>query len=155
MKKAITIITVLVCSMLAACHPQGKDAPLVQRDFFNDTWERFDYVYNNIKINEETCYDLNLGISFTEAYPYDDFSMVFSVFDAQGNPYRSRGYKFKLKDADGQWNAQLIDGCHTFTLPVNKEFRITEPGTYRFQIEYRMPKTPLNGVRSLTLYANN
>ncbi len=144
----------LVCLAFSACRRSGNDTPLVHRVFFDDTWERFDYVSNNVEVKEETSYDLSMRISFTDAYPYDDFSMVFSVFDDAGTPYRSRGYKFKLKDAEGQWNARNADGCYTFELPINKELLITEPGTYKFQIEYRMPKTPVYGVRELSLIAN-
>ena len=154
MRKPIPIIILLACFLLSACQRQGRDAVLVQRSFYNETWERFDYVYNMIDIKQETTYDLSMRISFTEAYPYEDFSMIFTVFDAQGNPYRSRGYKFKLKDAEGNWNSEKTNECYTFVLPINKELRITEPGTYRFQIEYRMPKTPIYGVKELTLFSN-
>ena len=155
MKHATQVIVTLTCLFLMGCQQHGKDDALLHRDFFNDTWERFDFVTNTLEIKEETVYDLSLSISFTDAYPNDDFSMVFTVFDSNDNPYRSRGYKFKLKDDEGNWSAEEKDGCHTFELPINKQFRITEPGTYRFQIEYRMPKTPMYGVRALTLYANN
>ena len=144
----------IMCFALLACQRHGDDTALLHRSFYNETWERFDFVTNDIVIKEETCYDLSMEISFTDAYPYDDFSMVFSVFDAEGTPYRSRGYKFKIKDAEGNWNAQKADGCYTFELPINKEFLISEPGTYRFQIEYRMPKTPMVGVKELSLFAN-
>ena len=131
------------------------DSTIMSRDFMDDIWERFDFVTNDIQIEKETTYDLSMNISFTEAYRYDDFSMVFSVFDTYGNPYRCKAYKFSLKDNDGSWKSELIDGCYTFELPINNALMLTDPGKYTFQIEYRMPITPLEGVRSLKLYNNN
>lgn len=148
------VLIAILCCLLCGCQHQEKHSELLHRDFYETLWERFDYVNNNIEIKEATTFDLNLRISFTDKYAYDDISLVFTIFDANGTPYRSMGYKFGLKDADGQWKSQLADGCYTFELPINKSLQITEPGMYRFQIEYKMPKTPILGVKSLTLYNN-
>ena len=66
----------------------------------------------------------------------------------------AKGYKFKLKDADDHWNCEKADGCYTFVLPINKALQITEAGQYTFQIENKMPITPLVGVKELTLLRN-
>ena len=99
-------------------------------------------------------FDLSLKIAFTDDYTYNDFSMVFTVFTGDGQPYRSKGYKFNLKDKEGNWNVEQKEGCYTFVLPINKDLRIVDAGTYTFQIEYRMPITPLVGVKELTLLNN-
>lgn len=155
MKKTVSIFVALALFVLSACHKKADDGTILHRSFYNDTWERFDYVFDNVEIKSEKTFDLSMKISFTDLYAYDDFSMVFSIFDAHGNPYRARNYRFNLKDAEGHWNSQPLDGCYTFVFPINKELRIAEPGVYRFQIEYRMPKTPIIGVRELTLFNEN
>lgn len=127
---------------------------MLHRDFFETVWERFDFVKDNIEITAETSYDLSLKIVFTDDYPYNDISMVFTVFTGNGEPYRSKGYKFNLKDEEGKWNVERMNGCYTFILPINKDFRIVDAGTYTFQIENRMPITPLVGVKELTLLNN-
>ena len=139
---------------MCACQSKDDNGEVLHRDFYETIWERFDYVYNKIEVKEATTFDLGLSISFTDAYVFDYISLVFTVFDAGGTPYRTRGYKFSVKDAEGQWKSQLIDGCYTFDLPINKALQINDPGSYRFQIENRMPKTPLTGVKSMTLYNN-
>ena len=154
MKRTLIYLALFACLTMASCGRQESNSTLIERTFHADTWERFDYVSNTIEVKESTTYDLSLNISFTEAYLYDDFSMVFTVFSADETPYRSRAYKFKLKDTSGGWNSQLTNGCYTFELPINKAFQITEAGTHRFQIEYRMPVTPIAGVRHLSLVAN-
>ena len=142
----------LLCSCNSGSTKTG--CTILSREFMNDNWERFDFVTNDIEIEKETTYDLSMDICFTDAYRYNDFSMVFSVLDAYGNPYRCKAYKFSLKDADGNWNSELIDGCYTFKLPINNALTLTDPGKYTFHIESRMPITPLEGVRSLKLYNN-
>lgn len=127
---------------------------MLHRDFFETVWERFDFVKDNIEITAETNYDLSLKIVFTDDYPYNDISMVFTVFTGNGEPYRSKGYKFNLKDEEGKWNVERMKDCYTFILPINKDFRIVDAGTYTFQIENRMPITPLVGVKELTLLNN-
>lgn len=140
---------------LFGCSRQGKDTQVLHREFYNTMWERFDYVFADVEVKEPTTFDLSLSISFTDDYVGDYFEMVFTVLDANGDRYRAKGYKFNLKDADGQWKSQLTDGRYPFEFPINKELRINEEGTYRFQIEYRMPKTPIVGVKELTLTNNH
>lgn len=151
-KRVLFVLACCLCMM--GCNLRKDNNCLLHRDFFNNSWERFDYVYNDIEIQEGCSYDLTAKLSFTDDYPFDYISMVFNVFDEEGTPYRSKGYKFKLKDAEGQWNSELKDGCYTFELPINKELQLTEKGKYRFQIENRMPITPLMGVKELSLVNN-
>ena len=153
MKRHLFFVLAL-CFCLIGCDHQTKDAELLHRSFYNSAWERFDYVRNEIEIKEATSFDLSMKISFTDEYPYDVFSMVFTVFDQDGEPYRSKGYKFKLKDAEGHWNSERVDGCYTFEMPINKALQITDAGKYCLQVENRMPKTPLVGVKELTIINN-
>ena len=143
-----------MCLCLCGCEPKAKNKELMQRSFYNTVWERFDFVSTDVEVAEPTTFDLSLRISFTDDYPYDYIDLVFAVLTNEGDRYRAKGYKPKLKDADGNWSSELKDGCYTFTLPINKELLINDPGTYRFQIEQKMPITPLVGVKELTLLNN-
>ena len=154
--RRLSIFIVSLCLVgLFGCNHKENNKLIIKRDFYQTVWERFDYVQNTINIEKETTFDLSMNISFTNDYPYDDFSMVFTVFDGYDNPYRSKAYKFALKDNEGNWNSELKNGCYTFNLPINQSLQITDPGTYKFQIEYRMPITPIVGVKQLTLVNNN
>ena len=152
MKKIVLIGCLILC--LFGCSQQEKDTTVLHREFFDTMWERFDYVQDSIEIKSEVSYDLSLKIAFTDNYTYNDFSMVFTVFTSDGEPYRSKGYKFNLKDKEGNWNVENKEGCYTFVLPINQDLRIVDAGTYTFQIENRMPITPLVGVKELTLLNN-
>ena len=150
MRKSAFLIWIVASLMAFGCSRTSKNAPLIERSFYENIWERFDYVYNDIELKEATTFDLVMRISFTEDYPYDYFEMIFTILDSHGDRYRAKGYKFGLKDSDGAWKSQNRD----YELPINQELTISEPGKYRFQIEYRMPKTPLVGVKELVLINN-
>lgn len=152
--KRIIVMLLVVCGCLAGCGSQQNNRELMQRSFYNTVWERFDDVDQNIEITEPTTFNLSLKISFTDDYPYDYIDLVFVVFTPDGDRYRGKEYIPKLKDPDGHWSAELVDGCYTFNLPINKELKISDAGTYRFHIEQKMPITPLVGVKELTLLNN-
>ena len=148
----ILVMALLLC--LLGCGQQTNNKELLQRSFYETIWERFDYVTNEVNITKPTTYDLSLRISFTDDYPYNDISLVFTVFDGHDNPYRAKGYKFNLKDEEGHWNVEKVDGCYSFNLPINKKLSITEPGKYKFRMEQKMPITPVIGVKELVLINN-
>ena len=149
----ILVMALLLC--LIGCGQQTNNKELLQRSFYETIWERFDYVTNEVNITKPTTYDLSLRISFTDDYPYNDISLVFTVFDEKENPYRAKGYKFNLKDAEGHWNVEKVDGCYSFNLPINKKLTISDPGKYQFRMEQKMPITPVIGVKELILMNNN
>lgn len=152
--KKYAILVIACCLGLMGCGSKDKNAEMIHRVFFDTIWERFDYVRTDVEVKESSTFDLSMKISFTEDYSYDDFSMIFTVFNSEGQPYRCKGYKFNLKDSEGHWNSQLADGCYTFIFPINKELMIADIGKYCFQIENHMPITPVVGVKELTLYNN-
>lgn len=149
--KRVAFIVLALCLSFCGCKQKENNKELIQRSFYNTVWERFDYVGTDVEVKEATTYDLSLRISFTEDYAYDYINLVFAVFTNDGERYRAKAYKTKLKDNDGQWSSQLVDGCYTFTLPLNKDLLISDPGVYHFQIEQKMPITPLVGVKEMTL----
>lgn len=155
MKRHFNIALLFCILLFLGCARQEKKGDVIHREFYQTEWERFDYVSNEVEVAQPTTFDLGLRICLTEDYPYDNISLVFTVFTSDNTPYRSRGYKFRVKDNEGQWSSECVDGCYTFDLPVNKAMEINEVGTYRFQIEQTMPITPLVGVKELTLYDNN
>lgn len=121
------------------------------RDFPTSEWERFDYVEDTITVSEPVSYDLELEASFVDTYAFDNFKFAFSVFDEARHPIRSKEYEFKLKDRDGKWKSELVDGCYHFRFPINSELSLNEPGHYIFQLENKMYKTPLVGIKNISI----
>ena len=153
--KGYHLLALALFLCLAGCRQKAvENKEILHRSFYETVWERFDYVNLDVDITQPTTYDLSLRISFTDDYPYKDISLIFTVFDKNENPYRAKGYKFNLKDEQGHWNTDKTDGCYTFTLPINKQLTIVDPGKYQFRLEQKMPITPIIGVKELTLINN-
>lgn len=137
-----------------SCGTNSRDKALLHREFPTMSWERFDFLKDNIEIKKATTYDLVLTVAFDPSYAYDHLSVVFTVFDAYDNPFRTKAYQFRLKEKDGSWKSTLVDGCYHFTFPINNELTINDPGIYCFQLESRMPITPLLGIKEISVIKN-
>lgn len=134
-----------------SCQSHKTDKVLLSRTFPTMSWERFDFVKNTLVLDKPMTYDLELEVTFDESYSYNYFSMTFAVFDKAGHPLRAKDYKFILKDRDGVWKSDLVDGQYHFRFPINNELTLNEPDSYTFQVENRMPITPLLGIKELSL----
>lgn len=151
MKRVLLILGVLVLVGLSSCHSNMRNKVLLSREFPTMSWERFDYVKNTMEIDKPVCYNLELDVTFDASYSYNYFSMSFAVFDKSGNPLRAKDYQFNLKDRDGIWKSDLVEGQYHFRFPINNELTLNEPDTYTFQLENRMPITPLLGIKEISL----
>ena len=154
MKKLILFLGVIFLIGLSSCGPNNAGKVLLSRSFPTTSWERFDFVNANIEVKKATTYDLVLEASFDTTYSYDYLSVVFTIFDAYENPFRTKAYQFRLKENDGSWKSTLVDGCYHFSFPINNEISINEPGGYNFQLENRMPITPLYGIKDISIISN-
>ncbi len=144
-------VWVLCLIGLVACHSNRNGNALISRNFPTLSWERFDFLEETLDLKKSVSYDLVLSATFTPDYPFDYFEMAFTVFDDHDHPLRAKNYQFKLKDRDGVWKSELVEGEYRFTFPVNSNLTLNEPGKYKLQIENRMPITPLLGIKEIKL----
>lgn len=151
MKRFLLVLGVFILASMSSCTSNKSDKTLVSREFPTLNWERFDYLKNTIVLDKPTTYDLELDVTFDESYTFNYFMMTFAVFDLAGNPLRAKDYRFTLKDRDGLWKSESTEGQYHFRFPINNELTLNEPGTYVFQIENRMPITPLVGIKQISI----
>lgn len=151
MRKVLYSLGLLLLLGLGSCQSGKEDHKLLSRTFTPTGWERFDFIEKEVTLKQPTTYNLSMEVTFDPSYAYDHLAVVFTVFDANRNPLRAKNYQFRLKDADGAWKSEFHDGAYTFTLPINSELSLNEPGTYTFQLENRMPITPLEGIKQITI----
>ena len=137
--------------VMVSCRSGSDNHVLLSRTFTDTGWERFDFIKREVTIKQPVSYNLNMEAVFAPSYPYNELTVVFTVFDADENPLRAKSYRFRLKDAEGQWKSELKDGCYTFLLPINSDLTLDGPGTYLFQLESRMPITPLAGIKKIAI----
>lgn len=151
MKKVLLPFTLLLLMVMASCRSGSDNNVLLSRTFTTSGWERFDFIKREVTLKQPASYNLTMEAVFAPSYPYDELTVVFSVIDADENPLRAKSYRFRLKDAEGQWKSDLKDGCYTFLLPINSDLTLDGPGTYLFQLESRMPITPLEGIKKISI----
>jgi len=153
MKKFAFIIGVICLAGMISCNSNQGNTVILSRDFPSSEWERFDFVKETLTIKKATTYDLTMEVSFDDTYPFDYFSVVFTVFDTYDQPIRAKNYKYSVKDKEGVWKSDLENGLYTFKFPINSEMSFNEPGDYILQLENRMPNTPLTGVHHVAIVA--
>lgn len=151
MKKVLLFISLVA---LFACGGAPKNKTILVRTFDASGWEKFSPVYSDIEISKPATYDLSLKVGFTADYRDQDFNVVFTVFDSEGTPYRAKSYSFRLKDNDGSWKSECKGGIYEFEFPINSSLTISDAGKYRFQLDSRMPITPLMGIHKVELINN-
>jgi len=151
MKRVILLIGILVGMSLSSCQQRQGDQVVVSRDFPTSSWERFDFVENEITITKPVSYDLVLSATLTPDYPFDYLAVVFTVFDEFETPLRTKNYKFFVKDKTGIWKSELTESGYHFVFPLNNALSLNEAGTYTFQIENHMPITPLLGITDIAV----
>lgn len=144
--------------LFSSCNNK-QDNIIIHKEFPNEEWQRFEYLKGDMAIiKAPVTYDLAIEVVVSDKYPNEyinhqkdgSFPLNITISNSDGI-YRTKDYKFMLKDTEGYWNAEKKDGYYTFVLPVANEMTLTDNDTYRFQIENKYPKDPLCGIKSLKL----
>lgn len=161
MKKALSIFIILIFNVLVmtSCFKK-QDKVIITRDFQSEQWGRFDFLEADFEVlkapmTSDVVMDIVVSDVYPNIYPYhekDDtyFTIVLSVKAPDGSR-RSKDYKFRLKDAGGNFKSEKIDGYYNFELPLINDMSFSEVGIYHFKIENKYPKDPLFGIKSLTV----
>lgn len=136
-----------------------KDNNIIIKEFQNEEWSRFEFLEGSIEIKKvPITFDVVMELVVSDQYPsfYELhqkdglFMFNLTVRDSDGI-YRTNDYRFRLKDKDGYWNAEKKDGYYTFHLPVINEITLSDSDIYKFTIENKYSKDPVQGIKSLTL----
>ena len=152
MKKFLNIFILLIFTALAfvSCHKK-QNGDIISYEFKAEQWGRFDYLESDFNVVKAPMMaDLVMDIEVSDMYPDNDFVIVLSI-NAPDGGRRAREFKFKLKDADGNFKSQKLNGYYHFSLPLINEMSFSEVGNYHFKIENKYPKEPLCGIKSLNV----
>ena len=152
---------IIAMTMIAfvSCSGRQNEQIVVSRDFPEGQWGRFDditAVFNAVKapVIVDVIMEVTVSDDFPDVYEYykseGGFAFCMSFEGADGSR-RAREYGFALKDNDGNWKSEKIDGCYHFQFSLISELNINEVGEYKFNIENKYPRDPLYGIRNLTL----
>ena len=161
MKNWFYIFIGLIIITLGLLSCSGKqNADVSSREFEGEVWSRFDYLtasYNVAKapMTADLVLELEVSDVFPDVYPYPEadrgiFTFVMTISAPDGSR-RSREYSYRLKDDDGNFKAEKVDGYYHYSLPLINEMSFSVKGDYDFKIENKYYKDPLYGVKSLKI----
>ena len=153
---ALALIMMVLC--LGSCR-QKQDDTVLEVDFKGEMWGRFDYLnatYNVVKAPMTADLVLYVSVSddYPNVYPYPDEDGLFVVTMSVSSPdgsRRSREYKFRLKDSEGNFKSEKLDGYYNFELPLISGMSFSEVGDYKFKLENKYTKDPLYGIKCLSV----
>ena len=153
------IALIIFALNLTSCSEKQSDKVL-SKDFQDEKWNRFDYLEATYTVVEAPMTaDLVMYIEVSDVYPNiypyhgeeeDFFAIVLSVKGPDGSG-RSREFKFRLKDSEGNFKSEKVDGYYRFELPLINEMSFNDKGDYIFNIENKYSKDPLYGIKSLNI----
>ena len=152
MKSHLLIIGVFAGLMLTACSGR-QDKEIVSRNFYNNTWNRFDYINSTLSvININDVYQLLMDVKLTDDYPDEYVQFNLSIFYPNDGGYRSNNFRYRVKDVNGKWLNDKVDGFYNFEFSINSKLEFSDKGDYKFMIENKYPKFDLMGINSLRLH---
>ena len=144
---------------LVSCS-EKQSGSVMSKVFEGEKWGRFEYLeatYNIVKapMTADLVMDIEVSDVYPNIYPYhgeenEYFTFVMSVKGPDGSG-RSREFKFRLRDRDGGFKSEKVDGYYHFELPLISEMSFNEKGDYYFKIENKYSKDPMCGIKSLNI----
>lgn len=155
----ILIGLIMIALGIVSCTKE-QNANVLSCEFDGEMWHRFDYLtasYNVVKapMNADLVLEVEVSDVFPNVYPYhEDDNGVLTINMMISYPdggRRSRDYSFKLKDNDGNFKSEKVDGYYRYELPLINEMCFNESGNYEFKIENKYSKDPLYGIKSLKI----
>lgn len=157
--QAINAITVIIIALCVVSCADKQDDLVLSKDFVDEKWERFDFLtaeYNLLKAPATVDVIMELAVSddFPNVYPFykNDKDMLFCMLvEFPDGNIRVRNYKYSLKDRDGNWKSEKVDGYYHFSFLLMNELNISEPGICKFSIENKYSKDPLCGIKNMTI----
>ena len=148
----------IVLGSVSCSKKQSGD--VLSREFEGEIWHRFDYLtatYDVVKapMTADLVLEIEVSDVYPNIYPYhDDDDGVFTIAMTISYPdggRRAREYMFRLKDSDGNFKSENVDGYYKYTLPLINEMSFGESGEYVFTVENKYSKDPMYGIKCLKI----
>ena len=139
---------------------EKQTGDVLAREFDGEIWHRFDYLtasYNVVKapMTADLVLEVEVSDVYPNVYPYHDddngcLTIEMTITSPDGSR-RSREYFYRLKDKDGNFKSEKVDGYYHYSLPLINEMSFSESGEYVIKVENKYSKDPLYGIKSLNI----
>lgn len=154
----MVIVLVTIIMGFVSCSDR-QDTLVMSKDFAEEKWGRFDLLkvdYNLLKAptTVDVIMELTVSEDFPNVYPFykNDRDLILCMLvEFPDGSHRVRDYKYPLKDRDGNWKSEKIDGYYHFKFMLISELNISESGICKFTIENKYSKDPLYGIKNMTI----
>ena len=143
-------LIIVICLQLSACMTADlyeKSVTIPDHEWKSDFRPEFTFAINDTS----AIYQVFLVLRHTERYNYTNIWLnVHSL--APGDTLVTSRDEITLATNEKGWLATGMDDVYEHRLPLSlPEFRIKNPGTYRFTIEHLMREDPLQHVMNVGL----
>lgn len=131
--------------MMSGC--QGKKTVFEAYNKFERlSWNRFDNQVFTTEITDlEPSYDLFIHIRHLPEINYKVMLINFTINTPSGD-MRTTDYTLSLRDADGNLLGKCMGDYCDLEIPLRKDFRFSETGKVRFEIENKYTKVEMPGI---------
>ena len=155
----IVIVLIIIAFGMMSCGKK-QESSVISRDFDGEIWRRFDFLEADFDVvkapmTTDLVMDIDISEVFPNIYPYHDADdglfVITMTINAPDGGRRSREYKFRLKDSDGNFKSEKINGYYHYELPLINDMSFSEIGVYKFKVENKYPKEPLYGIKRLNI----
>jgi gliding motility-associated lipoprotein GldH len=117
-------------------------------------WAIEDSLLLSYDVEEPGMYQLVFPITFTESYPYQNLYLHVKVTTPSGK-VTAAPYNYVLMDEYGVWYEKPKGDKISFELPLGRNIRLDEKGTYSFSICHYMRNEHLCGIASASAEVRN
>lgn len=151
-------LIIITLGVVSCKEEQGAD--VLSREFDGEIWHRFDYLTASYKVvkapmTADLVLEVEVSDVYPDNYPYhsddDECLTIDMTISYPSGSRRSREYFYRLKDKDGNFKSEKVDGYYHYTLRLINEMSFDERGEYVFKIENKYSKEPLCGIKSLKI----
>ena len=154
------ILIIFVLGFVSCSEPQQQkqNDTVVSKVFENEEWDYYPLEASYMVENAPLVADLVMEVDVTDVFPNviphpDDtgeLEIDLTVESPEGNR-RTLNRKFPLKDREGNFKAEKVDGCYHYEFSLINDRKFDEKGEYRFKIENKYSKIPLCGIKKLEI----
>lgn len=115
------------------------------------SWDRFNILVFEVPIEDiNKEYDFSISIRHIPEIPYKELEVNFTIY-TPSDDMRSANLVFPLVDKEGKSMSSCMGDLCDLEISLRKNFKFTETGTARVEIENRYTKISMPGIMEVGL----
>lgn len=121
------------------------------KEFDKMSWNRFNILQFDVNVKDpESAYDILLAIRHLPEIRYKELKINMTIYSPSG-AMRSADYILPMLDKDGNSISSCLGDLCDITIPIRNQFKFTEAGINRIEIENKFTKVDMPGIMEVGL----